>query len=71
MAEQIGDFGIWQYNIDKDEFNYSDNIYRMLGYEPNSFDAVIENYTNHIHPDDLDRMLEIAKQLKNRRNTGI
>ena len=64
MAEQIGDFGIWQYNIDKDEFNYSDNIYRMLGYEPNSFDAVIENYTNHIHPDDLDRMLEIAKQLK-------
>lgn len=52
MAEQIGDFGIWQYNIDKDEFNYSDNIYRMLGYEPNSFDAVIENYTNHIHPDD-------------------
>ena len=64
MAEQIGDFGIWQYNIDKDEFNYSDNIYRMLGYEPNSFDAVIENYTNHIHPDDLDRMLEIAKKLK-------
>ena len=64
MAEQIGDFGIWQYNIDKDEFNYSDNIYRMLGYEPNSFDAVIENYTNHIHPDDLERMLEIAKQLK-------
>ena len=64
MAEQIGDFGIWQYNIDKDEFNYSDNIYRMLGYEPNSFDAVIENYANHIHPDDLDRMLEIAKQLK-------
>ena len=64
MAEQIGDFGIWQYNIDKDEFNYSDNIYRMLGYEPNSFDAVIENYINHIHPDDLDRMLEIAKQLK-------
>ena len=64
MAEQIGNFGIWQYNIDKDEFNYSDNIYRMLGYEPNSFDAVIENYTNHIHPDDLDRMLEIAKQLK-------
>ena len=64
MAEQIGDFGIWQYNIEKDEFNYSDNIYRMLGYEPNSFDAVIENYTNHIHPDDLDRMLEIAKQLK-------
>ena len=64
MAEQIGNFGIWQYNIDKDEFNYSDNIYRMLGYEPNSFDAVIENYTNHIHPDDVDRMLEIAKQLK-------
>ena len=64
MAEQIGNFGIWQYNIDKDEFNYSDNIYRMLGYEPNSFDAVIENYTNHIHPDDLDRMLEITKQLK-------
>ena len=70
MAEQIGNFGIWQYNIDKDEFNYSDNIYRMLGYEPNSFDAVIENYTNHIHPDDLDRMLEIAKQLKTAEKLG-
>ncbi len=70
MAEQIGEFGIWQYNVEKDLFHYSENIFRMLGYNPDEFETKLENYVAHIHPDDLPRMLEISKQLKTAERLG-
>ena len=70
MAEQIGEFGIWQYNVETDLFHYSENIFRMLGYNPDEFEAKLENYAAHIHPDDLPRMLEISKQLKTAERLG-
>lgn len=70
MAEQIGEFGIWQYNVETDLFHYSENIFRMLGYNPDEFETKLENYVAHIHPDDLPRMLEISKQLKTAERLG-
>lgn len=64
MAQQIGGFGIWQFNVDKDEFQYSENIYRILGYDNLAFEPKLENYIKHIHPDDLPRMLEVSESLK-------
>lgn len=70
MAQRIGEFGIWQYNVDKDEFQYSENIYRILGYEQNEFNPNIDNYAKHIHPDDLPRMIALSKDLKTAEKMG-
>ena len=54
LAEIIGKFGSWQINMNKNEYQFSDNLYRLLGYEPDEFEATLESYLKSIHPDDLE-----------------
>ena len=51
-AEVIGEFctSIWDLRVNK--IIYSDNLYRLLGCEPNSFEPTVENYLKFVHPDD-------------------
>ena len=53
QAETIGDFGIWTYNLKSKQFTYSDNAYRMFGYDPkDEKDIQYFDFLNLIHPDD-------------------
>lgn len=54
LAEIIGKFGSWQINVDKNTYQFSDNLYRLLGYEPEEFEASLESYLKSIHLDDLE-----------------
>jgi PAS domain S-box-containing protein len=54
LAETIGKFGSWEINLDKNIYRFSDNLYRLLGYEPNEFEPTLEEYIKTIHPDDLE-----------------
>lgn len=51
-AEIIGEFYISQWNQATNELTFSDNLYRLLGVEPQSFKPSIENYLKSVHPDD-------------------
>lgn len=51
-AEKIGDFGISEWNLESNELYYSDNLYKLLGCKPQSFESNIENYLKFVHPDD-------------------
>ena len=51
-AEIIGEFGISVWDLDSKELHFSDNLFRLLGCEPQSFQATVENYSNYVHPDD-------------------
>ena len=51
-AEVIGEFYIWQWNQTTNDLIFSDNLYRLLGVEPQSFTASIANYLKFVHPDD-------------------
>jgi hypothetical protein len=51
-AEVIGEFYIQQWNQATNELTFSDNLYRLLGVEPQSFTPSIENYLKFVHPDD-------------------
>jgi signal transduction histidine kinase/CHASE3 domain sensor protein len=53
LAEIVGDFGSWQFNLETETFTFSDNEYRLLGCEPQSFTASAEAFFQFIHPDDL------------------
>jgi PAS domain S-box-containing protein len=52
QAEIIGKYGSWILNFHTSEITYSDNRYRLLGFEPQSFKASIENLFGHVHPED-------------------
>ncbi|WP_018341778.1 CHASE3 domain-containing protein [Cytophaga aurantiaca] len=51
-AEEIGGFSSWQWNVQSNTFIYSDNQYRLLGAEPNSFVPSNEAFLEFVHPED-------------------
>jgi signal transduction histidine kinase len=60
-AEIIGEFGITQWNLKTGKLFYSDNLYALLGCEPQSFEPKITNYLKFVHPDDQNIVTDGAK----------
>lgn len=52
QAEILGKYGSWVLNYDTSKFTYSDNQFRLLGCEPQSFEPNIENLLDYVHPED-------------------
>ena len=64
-AEQIGEFSTWQWDLDTNTLKYSDNQYKMLGCEPQSFEPTVENYLEYVHPEDKHIIAEGGYQVMN------
>ena len=56
QSEIIGKHGNWVWHIDSNIFTYSDNLYRLLGEEPQSFEANFGNFLKFVHPEDVERL---------------
>jgi PAS domain S-box-containing protein len=55
--EGVGD-GVWDWNIETNEAEFSVNWKGMLGFENDEFENTFERWAEHLHPEDL----PIAKQ---------
>lgn len=53
QSEILGNYSSWFWNLDTNELTFSDNHYRLLGHEPQSFKATNANFLKFVHPDDL------------------
>jgi light-regulated signal transduction histidine kinase (bacteriophytochrome) len=60
-SEIIGKFSTWQWDLDVNKIDYSDNQYRLLGFKPNAFVPEKESFLNFVHPDDKDA---VAKSME-------
>lgn len=58
QSEIISKHGNWIWHIEDNTFEFSDNLYRLLGEEPQSFEATLENFIAFTHPEDLDKLTE-------------
>ncbi|RXJ52654.1 CHASE3 domain-containing protein [Gelidibacter gilvus] len=66
QSEIISKHGNWIWHIEDNTFEYSDNLYRLLGEEPQSFEPTLENFIAFTHPDDLDKLMEqVNKMMEN------
>ncbi len=63
LAEQVGEYGTWFLNLETNEYTFSENEYRLLGVEPNSFKASLEEFLKYIHPEDLEYVQQIAAEM--------
>jgi len=64
QSEIINKHGSWRWNVEDDTFHFSDNLFRLLGEEPNSFDQSIENFMKFVHPDDVEKLSAQVKKMK-------
>ncbi len=55
-AQKLAHFGSWQANLINGELTWSDEIYRIYGYEPGSIEPKVDAFKAAVHPDDLARV---------------
>lgn len=51
-AQRLAHLGSWVWDITADEVSWSDELYRIYGYEPRAVNLQLQSYLAHIHPDD-------------------
>ncbi|MDZ5619610.1 PAS domain-containing protein [Nocardioides bizhenqiangii] len=61
-AQQLADMGDYDWEIATDTNSWSDQLYRIYGYQPQSFNASYERFLSMIHPDDRERVEAIHQR---------
>jgi|GEM_PF-1545268 len=67
LAEQAGGVGHWRLDLANNKVLWSPEVYRIHGYEPNSFDVELDRAIEFYHPDDrelIDNM--VSSSIANR-----
>lgn len=67
-AQKLARIGNWTADIVKGDLSWSDEIYRIFGYEPGSFEPNIEFFNKSVHPDDL---VLLERSEKKAEQTGL
>lgn len=63
QAEILSEFGTWEWNLTQKQLIYSDNLYRILGVEPQSFEPSQENFIKFVHHEDVEIVNNIFKKI--------
>lgn len=64
-TQRIAQLGTWEWDLETNAVWWSDQVYRLLGYEPRSVPATFERFMEAMHPEDrepaLDRVRKAVK----------
>ncbi|AWG23123.1 hypothetical protein FFWV33_17105 [Flavobacterium faecale] len=63
QAEILSEFGTWEWEMHDNSLIYSDNLYRILGVEPQSFVATNEKFLEFVHPEDIKHVDDIIQKI--------
>ncbi|MFP5225351.1 MAG: response regulator [Actinomycetota bacterium] len=61
MAQRLAHLGSYDWEIATDTNRWSDEMYRIYGCEPQSFNASYEKFLSFIHPDDREKVQRIHR----------
>jgi CheY-like chemotaxis protein len=53
-AEELAHLGSWTVELGTWKIKWSDEAYRIYGYEPGEMEPTNEKFLSHVHPDDLE-----------------
>jgi PAS domain S-box-containing protein len=55
-SQQIGHVGSWEWDVQRDEVTWSDEMYRIYGMEPQSVKVTFEGFLERVHDEDRSRL---------------
>ena len=67
-AQQSAHIGSWEWDVPANTIEWSDELFRILGYKPGEFKPTYNDYLNHIHTDD---QYELNKLVIDAFNAGV
>ena len=68
-AQRISHIGSWNYDIQKDQLFWSNEIFRILGFEINEIDPEYNDFVKCLHPDDRDEIEEkVSYAIQNKKD---
>jgi len=53
QAQEIARMGSWKFDLRKFRYQMSDNMYRLLGFEPGEFEFTFDSLKKYVHPKDI------------------
>ena len=60
-AQRLAHIGHWEWDILNNRITWSDELFRIFGLTPQTFEASYENYLRYIHPDERDHVNKIVQ----------
>jgi PAS domain S-box-containing protein len=67
LALQAGRMGTWYWDVAADRVDWDDQLPRIFGLEPGTFDGTLDGYLALVHPDDVEATVaSIQESLANR-----
>ncbi len=66
-AQSVAHIGNWVYISETKSYEWSDEIFRILGYQPGEVTPNHQNYFDRIHPDDIERIKSSVADAKEQR----
>jgi len=67
-AQAVGHVGNFEWNLKDNKLIWSDELYRMFGFEPQSFEMTFDKIYEIIHPDDLESTKKTIHKLKKKKS---
>ncbi len=61
-AQHLANMGDYDWHIPTDTNRWSDQLFRIYGHEPQSFNASYERFLSLVHPDDRERITALHQQ---------
>lgn len=61
-AEHLASFGSWQIDLQTGKHQWSDEAFRIFGFQPGEFDPDHEKFFRHIHPEDKQMWQRIIRE---------
>ncbi len=71
-TQEIVHVGTWEFNVKNNRLYWSDEVFRIMGYAPQSFQPTFERFLSCVHPEDRDKIEEAYQNsIKNKENYEI
>ena len=61
-AQRVANFGSWEWRLEDDAVTWSEQLYRILGLDPHSFQATFDAYIDRVHPADREHVLATVER---------
>lgn len=57
--------GVWKWEVKKNKTEWDHNMFEIFGADPSEFSANLEGWSNHVHPDDIEKAMSDIHQTLN------